>query len=35
VRFSPSFVSYERCLSRPERMTRIPFVSDSATFSAA
>ena len=35
VRFSPSFVSYERCFRRPERMTRIPFVSDSATFSAA
>ena len=35
VRFSPSLVSYERCLRRPERMTRIPFVSDSATFSAA
>ena len=35
VRFSPSLVSYERCFRRPERITRIPFVSDSATFSAA
>ena len=35
VRFSPSRVSYERCLSRPEAITRIPRVSDSATFSAA
>jgi hypothetical protein len=34
VRFSPSLVSNERCLSRPETMTRAPRVSDSATFSA-
>jgi len=35
VRFSPSLVSYDRCRSRPETITRIPRVSDSATFSAA
>jgi hypothetical protein len=35
VRFSPSFVSKERCRYRPDTMTRIPLVSDSATFSAA
>src|ERR671938_238525 len=35
VRFSPSLVSNERCLSRPVTMTREPRVSDSATFSAA
>src|SRR5438045_4957264 len=35
VRFSPSLVSYDRCRSRPETMTRIPRVSDSAAFSAA
>src|SRR3954471_11654925 len=35
VRFSPSFVSNERCFRRPETMTREPRVSDSATFSAA
>jgi hypothetical protein len=35
VRFSPSFVSYERDLSRPWTMTRVPRCSDSATFSAA
>src|SRR5690606_15093526 len=35
VRFSPSLVSYERCLSRPERITRVSRCSDSATFSAA
>src|SRR5215472_6618099 len=35
VRFSPSLVSYDRCRSRPDTMTRIPRVSDSATFSAA
>src|SRR5664279_5126072 len=34
VRFSPSFVSKERCLSRPDTITRDPRVSDSATFSA-
>ena len=34
VRFSPSLVSYDRCLSRPVTMTRVPRVSDSATFSA-
>jgi hypothetical protein len=35
VRFSPSRVSYDRCLSRPDTMTRMPRVRDSATFSAA
>ena len=35
VRFSPSLVSYDRCRSRPWTITRIPRVSDSATFSAA
>src|SRR3954470_4724914 len=35
VRFSPSLVSNERCLSRPDTMTREPRVRDSATFSAA
>src|SRR3954451_21928795 len=35
VRFSPSFVSKDRCLRRPLTMTREPRVSDSATFSAA
>src|SRR5690348_737828 len=35
VRFSPSLVSYDRCRSRPETITRMPRVSDSATFSAA
>src|SRR4051812_20829715 len=35
VRFSPSFVSNDRCLRRPDTMTREPRVSDSATFSAA
>src|SRR4051794_38377094 len=35
VRFSPSLVSNDRCLSRPLTMTREPRVSDSATFSAA
>ena len=35
VRFSPSRVSYERCLSRPCATTRMPRCSDSATFSAA
>src|ERR1700760_930140 len=35
VRFSPSRVSKERCLSRPVATTRMPRVSDSATFSAA
>ena len=35
VRFSPSLVSYDRCRSRPDTITRIPRVSDSATFSAA
>ena len=35
VRRSPSRVSYERDFSRPCTMTRIPFCSDSATFSAA
>src|ERR1700712_3753124 len=35
VRFSPSFVSKDRCLSRPETITREPRVRDSATFSAA
>src|SRR3954453_11345881 len=34
VRFSPSLVSNERCLSGPLTMTREPRVSDSATFSA-
>ncbi len=35
VRFSPSFVSYERDFSRPVTITRVPRWSDSATFSAA
>src|SRR5690348_3701500 len=35
VRFTPCPSSYERCFSRPWMMTRIPFVNDSATFSAA
>src|SRR3954453_7813517 len=35
VRFSPSLVSYDRCRSRPDTITRVPRVSDSATFSAA
>src|SRR4029079_14111918 len=35
VRFSPSLVSYDRCRNRPDTITRIPRVSDSATFSAA
>src|SRR3954453_23760518 len=35
VRFSPSRVSYERALRRPETITRMPRVSDSAAFSAA
>ena len=35
MRFSPSLVSYERCLSRPVTMTRIPRCRLSATFSAA
>src|SRR3954451_25258308 len=35
VRFSPSLVSNERCLSRPVTMTREPRGRDSATFSAA
>src|SRR5690606_30766261 len=35
VRFSPSLVSNDRCLSRPCTMTRAPRVSVSATFSAA
>jgi hypothetical protein len=35
VRFSPSFVSYERCLSRPWTITAVPLCRDSATFSAA
>ena len=35
VRFSPSLVSYERCRSRPDTITRIPRVRLSATFSAA
>src|SRR5207244_2053815 len=35
VRFSPSFVSKERCRNRPCTTTRMPRVSDSATFSAA
>src|SRR5439155_5242054 len=35
VRFSPSRVSYDRCRSRPCTITRVPRVSDSATFSAA
>ena len=35
MRFSPSFVSNDRCLSRPCTMTRAPRVRDSATFSAA
>src|SRR5690606_9921263 len=35
VRRSPSRVSNERWTSRPWTMTRMPFVSDSATFSAA
>src|SRR5699024_8578994 len=35
VRFSPSFVSKERCRNRPCATTRMPRVSDSATFSAA
>src|SRR4051812_32865727 len=34
VRFSPSRVSNDRCRSRPDTMTRMPRVSDSATFSA-
>ncbi|COY19112.1 Uncharacterised protein [Mycobacterium tuberculosis] len=35
VRFSPSRVSNDRCLSRPLTMTRAPRVRLSATFSAA
>ena len=35
MRFSPSFVSYERCFSRPWTITAVPFWRDSATFSAA
>src|SRR5207342_3708810 len=35
VRFSPSRVSYCRCLRRPWTTTRMPFWRDSATFSAA
>src|SRR4051794_37601226 len=35
VRFSPSRVSYDRCFSRPETMTREPRWRDSATCSAA
>ena len=35
VRFSPSLVSYDLDFSRPETMTRVPRLSDSATFSAA
>src|SRR5690625_145469 len=35
VRFSPSRVSNERCTRRPWAITRVPFVKDSATFSAA
>ena len=35
VRFSPSRVSKDRCLSRPLTITRMPRVSVSATFSAA
>src|SRR5690348_11767593 len=35
VRFSPSRVSKLRALSRPWATTRVPLVSDSATFSAA
>jgi len=34
VRFSPSWVSHERCSSRPVTMTRMPLLSDSAAFSA-
>src|SRR5699024_1249971 len=34
VRFSPSRVSKDRCLSLPCAITRAPLVSDSATFSA-
>src|SRR5690606_17070635 len=34
-RFSPSRVSTDRCTSLPWAMTRMPFWSDSATFSAA
>ncbi len=33
-RLSPSWVSQVRCSSEPVTMTRIPLVSDSATFSA-
>src|SRR3954471_8606932 len=35
VRFSPSLVSYVRLRRRPLTITRVPRVSDSATFSAA
>src|SRR5690606_5589262 len=35
VRFSPSRVSYERCLRRPWTITRMPRCRVSATFSAA
>ena len=35
VRFSPSFVSKVRDCNRPVTTTRVPRVSDSATFSAA
>src|SRR5690606_34927412 len=35
VRFSPSLVSKDRCLSRPVTTTRLPRVSDAATLSAA
>src|SRR3954465_8385982 len=35
VRFSPSFVSNDRCLRRPETMTRDPRGRHPATFAAA
>ncbi|SKZ66392.1 Uncharacterised protein [Mycobacteroides abscessus subsp. abscessus] len=35
MRFSPSRVSYDRCLRRPCTMTRDPLVRLSVTFSAA
>src|SRR4051812_21425095 len=35
VRFSPSWVSQERCCRRPTTITFAPRVSDSATFSAS
>ena len=34
MRFSPSFVSYDRCLSRPVATTREPLVREPATCSA-